>query len=184
MIYMTLTTQCPWHFPSKWPRQGRWWEWQRGYGRGSTSLDHIAILTIADAISLIFSGEDSGKDKDGIDTGETGQGSSGVVSQAAGPVVIRWSSLFSPSSHQFDHHHHHRFVSDNEAGRAQGKSDKPDEAMVTPPLHPIFPFSPFKKIGERRAGVEHQLSILHRLHSVPIWRLNELELYIKKNRQK
>ena len=34
-------------------------------------------------------GEDSGKDRDGIDTGETGQGSSGVVSQAAGPVVIR-----------------------------------------------------------------------------------------------
>ena len=37
-----------------------------------------------------FPGEDSGKDKDGVDTGESGQASSGVVSQAAGPVVIRW----------------------------------------------------------------------------------------------
>ena len=37
-----------------------------------------------------YPGEDSGKDKDGVDTGEGGQASSGVVSQAAGPVVIRW----------------------------------------------------------------------------------------------
>jgi len=56
-------------------------------------------------------GEDSGKDKDGVDTGEGGQASSGVVSQAAGPVVIR-------------------FVTDNESGLAKGTSDKPDEAMV------------------------------------------------------
>ena len=45
-------------------------------------------------------GEDSGKDRDGVDTGETGEGSSGVVSQAAGPVVIRWSLPFSHYIHQ------------------------------------------------------------------------------------
>ena len=68
-----------------------------------------------------------------MDTGETGQGSSGVVSQAAGPVVIRSSSIvFSKVIERAKDHHHYlsRFVTDNEAGLAQGKSDKPDEAMV------------------------------------------------------
>jgi hypothetical protein len=55
-------------------------------------------------------GEDIGKERDGQE-GADGQTAPGVVSQAAGPVVLR-------------------FVTDQEAGLAKGTQDKPDEALL------------------------------------------------------
>ena len=75
------------------------WEGLRkgGQNKHSNNLRCPPTLT---TICCLFPGEDSGKDKDGLDSGETSQGSSGVVSQAAGPVVIRSSSKVILKSHQ------------------------------------------------------------------------------------